>query len=64
MEINNKFELGDIVYLVTDEDQKERMVTQLRVIGKNHICYCLASGTTESFHYYFEISTDKNYKIS
>lgn len=64
MEINNKYELGDIVYLKTDEDQKQRMVTGLRVFGKNNILYCLSCGTIETNHYYFEISDSKNFVLS
>jgi hypothetical protein len=40
MNINNKFNLGEIVYLITDEDQKERMVTGIQV-RPNGICYLI-----------------------
>lgn len=60
MTINNKFDIEQIVYLITDADQTQRMVTSIRV-EKNSLTYCLACGTSESCHYEYEIATDKNF---
>lgn len=62
MRIDNKFEIEDIVFLITDTEQKMRFVTAIQ-ISKNSLLYHLIEGTNESWHYDFEIATDKNYKI-
>lgn len=62
MNINNKFELEEIVFLITDTEQKERIVTGLK-ISKNNIVYYLSCGTEETIHYEFEIASDKVFKL-
>jgi len=59
MVINTKYELGDIVYLKTDSDQLERIVTGFS-IKLNSICYNLNQATTESWHWDFEITRDRD----
>ena len=59
MLIDNKFNIGDKVYLVTDEDQKERVVTGF-YFRQTGITYGLNFGTYESWHYDFEITLEKN----
>jgi len=61
MIINNKFNFTDIVYLITDVDQKERVVTGFRVSNYD-IVYELCCGEDESIHYDFEISSEKKWK--
>ncbi len=53
--IKTKFNIGDIVYLKTDNDQNERLVTGFH-IRQNSTSYILTCGTEESYHYDFEIS--------
>ena len=60
MTINNKFEIEQIVYLITDIDQTQRMVTGIK-ISKDCLIYCLSCGVSESWHYEYEIATDKNF---
>ncbi len=62
MQIKNEFNIGEIVFLITDENQLERIVTGL-TIRKNSIIYYLSCGTTETSHYSFEIATNKNFKL-
>lgn len=62
MQIKNEFNIGEIVFLITDENQLERIVTGL-IIRKNSIIYYLSCGTTETSHYSFEIATNKNFKL-
>ena len=57
--IDNKFEIGDTVYLVTDREQQPRMVFSF-VVYRNEVIYRLATGTTTSDHYDFELSGTKN----
>ena len=61
MEINNKFNIGEYVFLITDDDQKIRIVTGLQ-ISRNGILYRLAQGVNDSWHFYYEISKEKIHK--
>lgn len=62
MEINNKFNLQDCVFLITDDDQKTRIVTGFQ-ISSTGILYRLAQGTNDSWHFDYEIAKEKNYLI-
>lgn len=59
--INYKHEPGDLVYLITDEDQSSRMVLSFTYDGSSEIMYTLMRGTTSSTHYSKEISREKNF---
>lgn len=63
MIIDNKFEIGDVVYLKTDTEQKPRIVYCIKVF-KGEYLYDLTSGTQTSSHYDFEISTEVNVLIT
>lgn len=63
MVIDNKYKLGDIVYLNTDQEQLERIVTELRVTP-NGIKYLLSITTEETIHYDIKISSEKNILIT
>ena len=56
MVIDNSFDLGQIVYLTTDNYQLRRIVTQIKV-SLNGITYQLSCGTNYSYHYECEISS-------
>lgn len=61
MIIENKFEIGVMVFLKTDPEQKERMVVQIAIGGGNNsIRYCLSSGTVETWHYDIEMTEERN----
>lgn len=62
MIIDNKFNLEEVVFLITDTDQYARIITGLQV-SKNGLLYRLACCTSESWHYEYEIATDKNFLI-
>lgn len=57
--IDNKFDFGQIVYLKTDKEQSARMVTAIS-ISKGDLLYELSCGTTVSKHYDFEITEEIN----
>jgi len=57
MLIDNKFNIGDEVYLKTDSDQSCRLVTGLTVRATS-ISYELSCGTSASDHYDFEITSE------
>lgn len=59
IKIQNKFEFGQLVFLVTDSEQEQRMVTGI-VVTPNGILYRLACGIDQSDHYECEISESKN----
>ncbi len=56
--INIKHQIGDIVYLKTDVDQFDRIVTGIK-IRPHIILYDLSCGAVEAAHYALEISTTK-----
>lgn len=62
MEVNNKFNIEECVFLITDDDQRTRIVTGFQV-SNNGILYRLAYGVTDSWHFEYEISKEKNYLI-
>ncbi len=55
MVIDNVYNFGQIFYLVTDNDQRRRVVTQIKITPVN-ILYNLSCGTGNSDHYECEIS--------
>lgn len=52
-------EIGDSVYLRTDPEQLERLVTAI-VIRETGVLYSLAQASNESYHHAFEISINKD----
>ncbi len=58
-EIDIFYAIGDTVFLKTDSDQLERLITGY-VIRQGSIMYELSQGSNSSFHYNFEINIDKD----
>ena len=63
MNIKVDFNLGDLVFLKTDSDQKQRMVTRINVTPAG-IYYVLNCGVEESSHYSLEITADRDWNIT
>jgi len=61
MEIRNKFNIGDTVYLNTDEDQSPNIVTGFTVRPGGLLAYIISYCGNETNVYDFEITTDKKY---
>lgn len=59
MKIETKFDIEQMVYLKTDQEQLERMVTTIKFMG-SAILYGLAHGTSESWHFEFEITSSQD----
>jgi hypothetical protein len=59
MVINNKYNIGDFVYLITDPDQYKRIVTGINV-SFSGIMYEVSFGERETPHYEFELSDQIN----
>lgn len=54
-----EYRIGDLVYLLTDPDQYQRMVTGVMELPETYL-YRLSCGTEETDHWGIEISFDKN----
>ena len=60
MEIDNEFEIGDTVYLKTDRDQHERIITGIWIRPNGGIRYDVAYIGHETIHYAIELSRERN----
>lgn len=58
--IQHKYEIGDEVYLKTDEEQKKRIVVAIKIFKGGELLYDLNQGTTTSLHYDFELSSERD----
>ncbi len=61
--LDNKFDIGQIVYLRTDIEQLQRIVTAIKFCGDGSIFYELSCGREISDHYDFEISDQINNEV-
>lgn len=59
MIINTDINIGDIVYLVTDNDQLERMITAICVRPKD-LTFELSCGTSSTWHNGIELTKRKD----
>lgn len=55
-----EFNIGEIVYLVTDPEQEKRLVTGILLKPGKLVMYELACCEEISYHYNFEMTNDKN----
>ena len=63
MVIENKYEIGQTVYLITDEDQLPRIIMAI-IIENCGVMYEMINTTTTSRHYDFEISDEKHLQLT
>lgn len=61
--INNRFEIGQIVYLTTDKEQLPRLITGIKVCKEGELLYEIMQSTLQSLHYEFELSAEKNIEL-
>ena len=54
------FKLEQVVYLKTDKEQKERLVTGILLKPFGSVAYELTEGPNTSWHYGFEMLTEKD----
>lgn len=59
MVVDNKFNIGQVVYLLTDEQNLKRVVTAFIIRHGHYITYELSCGLDISCHTESEISTEK-----
>jgi len=62
MKIETKFNLEEIVFLITDNEQLQRIITGI-TISHNQVIYRIVCGASESWHYDFEIVKEKTFKL-
>lgn len=58
--VENIFDIGEVVYLKTDEEQSARIVTRIDIVPGEVFMYQLSCGTEFSLHYDFEITKEKS----
>ena len=63
MIIENKFDIKQLVYLVTDNEQKLRIVTAI-IVRETCVMYELYCGTRISIHYDYEITLERTLQIN
>jgi hypothetical protein len=63
MVIDNKYDLGQIVFLKTDVEQNQRIVTTIKVGADGGLIYQLALGKECSDHFEIEITENENIEI-
>jgi len=61
MIFESKYDLGQIVYLVTDPEQLPRLVTAVQFTADGGKLYTLALANIYSDHYEIELSTTVNH---
>lgn len=59
MYIDNKHSLGEVVYLLTDDEQLKRVVTSINIRSGGYIAYELSCGINTSYHVETEISKQR-----
>ncbi len=64
MVIENEFSHGDFVYLKTDKEQYQRIVTSIICYKAGELVYNIRCGTTTSEHYEYELSKEVNVLLS
>ena len=57
--IDNKFEIGDLVYIVTDTEQEPGLIICIEVY-QGDLLYRVAQGHNNDSFYDFELSREKN----
>lgn len=62
MKIDNRFNLGQSVYLIHDPEQLPRMITEITV-SPNGILYEVSSGTVQYVAYGIELSLERNLSL-
>ena len=60
MKFTTKYNIEDIVYLVTDNEQLQRIILSITVYPNNLFMYEVANGTDISEHYEFELCENEN----
>jgi hypothetical protein len=60
MVVENKFDIGQVVYLRTDKEQEPCIITCLTVYRDGDVLYEVNRGSHSSRHFDFELSNERN----
>lgn len=60
MVLDNKFELGQTVYVKTDPSQLPRMVISIELLGNGNLIYKVTHLDYVTSHYDFELSCEED----
>jgi hypothetical protein len=63
MIIENKYEIGQKIYLITDKEQDPRIITAIKIFSNGTLLYLTACGIVEYWAEECEISVEKNAEI-
>lgn len=63
MIIDNKFDIGDLVYCITDKEQQPRLITVIQ-ITQSGLKYFADHGPDGNYYYDFQLSLDKNIMLT
>ena len=63
MQIDNKFNIGQEVFLKTDPEQSKRLVTEIYIQPGNSLGYQLSLEHMTSIHYELEITATPDIKM-
>jgi hypothetical protein len=55
-----EFQISQTVYLRTDTEQNARLITGIQLRPFNSVMYGVSQGTTESWHFGFELSDERD----
>lgn len=53
------YNLGDIVYLITDPEVQPRMVNRIQLSGTGLMYCCILGAEEESWHYNYELTSTR-----
>ena len=59
MLIQNKYDFGSMVYLITDGQSEEWMVCEIKITPNNTIMYCISKNAVNTWVYEFELTKEK-----
>lgn len=57
MVVNLPFNFGEMVYLRTDPEKRERIVCEVRLMGSSNLLIAVACENETSWHYPFELQS-------
>lgn len=64
MKIETKYDIDEIVFLMHDPDQLQRMIIGINCRPGNQHIYILACGAASSDHYEIEIAKEATFKLN
>lgn len=60
MRVDTLYDIGEFVYLKTDHEQKQGIITQICIKGRSLVAYEITFGQNPSWHYDFEMTKERD----